>query len=110
MALLVALLVVAVTGAAGTAKAQSAPDQDVQEQILEATVVFIAEEREIEVGGRLQLYQKLELSIVGGPRAGEVIVVEHGTMPLANVQRYRLGDRVFVRATGAQDADAGRAY
>ena len=82
-----------------------------QEEILEATVVYVAEESEIDVGGRLQLYQKLELAILGGERAGEILVVEHGTVPMATVQRYKTGDRVFVRATGElEGVGSTRAY
>jgi uncharacterized membrane protein len=82
-----------------------------EDEILEATVVHIADERQIDVQGRLQLYQRLELAIVGGPRHGEIIVVEHGTLPMAQERRYRVGERVYVRESGDLASEAvGRAY
>ena len=80
--------------------AQETEQEVVQDEILEATVEHVAEEDEIEVMGQLQLYQKLELSISSGPRAGEIIIVENGNLPLVNARRYKVGDRVFVRSSG----------
>jgi len=98
---LVSLVLCVFIGAFSHGTLAQEPEQSVaQDEILEATVVHIAEEGEIEVMGKLQLYQKLELAIVGGPRSGEIIVVENGTQPMVNLRRYKVGDRVFVRSSG----------
>lgn len=74
------------------------------DEILEARVGYIQEEREIEAAGQRQFYQRLELIVVSGPRQGEVLIVEHGAMPEANPRRYRVGERLFVRAVADPDA------
>jgi uncharacterized membrane protein len=92
---MLALVLTAWPRIAGAQSAEALP----ADEILEATVGHIAEEREIEVAGQTQLYQKMELIVTSGPRQGEVIVVEHGGEPQVTVRRYRVGERVFVRAS-----------
>lgn len=67
-----------------------------QEETLEATIVSILEEKEIEVMEKKQLYQKLELLVTKGSLKDKKIIVENGNMPVANLQRYNSGDRVIV--------------
>jgi uncharacterized membrane protein len=61
-------------------------------QTLEAKVVKISEEKEIEVMGVNQLYQKLELSTLDN----KIIVVENGNQPLVNNIKYAVNDKVLV--------------
>lgn len=89
---------------APSSRAQGPTDTSPVDEILEARVGYIQEEREIEVAGQLQFYQRLELIVMGGPRHGEVLIVEHGAMPDANPRRYRVGERLFVRAVADPDA------
>ncbi|MBC7236029.1 MAG: YibE/F family protein [Chloroflexi bacterium] len=78
--------------------AEGAEEPEQHGEVLEAVVGYVQEEQEIEVMGQRQLYQRLELIVVSGPRRGERIVVENGAIPEAHPRRYRAGERVFVRA------------
>jgi len=87
---MVALWLLAMAAWPCGANAQAPEGEPAQEEILEAKVGHIAEEGQIEVMGREQLYQKLELIVTSGPKRGDVIVVENGTLPQVNVHRYRV--------------------
>lgn len=87
------------------ARAESPAQEPPHEEIVEATVGHIAEEREVEVMGRHQLYQKLELVLLSGARRGEIITVENGDLPQLQTRRYRVGERVFVRVGSGSAAD-----
>lgn len=78
------------------------------DEVLEARITKILEEKETEILGQRQYYQRLELLVLTGPRRGERLVVENGGMSQLNPQRYRVGDWVFVRVLG--DAGASRPY
>lgn len=69
-----------------------------QEEALEATVVEILEEKEIqpEFNDEKQLYQKLELLVTKGSLKDKKIIVESGHIPMANLQKYKVGDEVIV--------------
>jgi len=69
-----------------------------KEETLEATVVEILEEKEIKPAftEEKQAYQKLELLITKGSLKDEKIIIESGTMPLANLQKYQEGAKVIV--------------
>jgi len=67
-----------------------------KEETLEAVVSNIKEEKEIKVMDKKQLYQKIELTVTKGSLKDNKIIVENGTMPMANIQKYHKGDRVFV--------------
>ncbi len=67
-----------------------------QEEILEGKVVSIKEEKEIEVMGKKQLYQKLGLLVTKGSLKDKIITIESGDLPLANIQKYLVGDKVSV--------------
>ncbi len=71
-----------------------------QEKKHEAEIVKILEEKEIEVMGKKQLYQKLELDL---QNSDENITLENGNFPVVNVQKFRVGDNVMVsEITGPQ--------
>jgi len=74
------------------------PLEPPKEETLEATVVEILEEKEIipEFNDEKQLYQKLELLVTKGSLKDEKIIIESGTMPLANLQKYQEGTKVIV--------------
>lgn len=67
-----------------------------KEERLEAVVSEIVEEKQIEANGREQLYQKLKLLVTKGSLKGKDIVVENGNIPLANVFKYGIGDKLIV--------------
>lgn len=69
-----------------------------QEETLEVTVVGILEEKEIlpEYGDEKQLYQKLELLVTKGSLKDRKIIVESGNIPVANLQKYKVGNRLMV--------------
>ena len=67
-----------------------------QEETLEATIVEVVEEKEIEIMEQKQLYQKLKLLITKGSLKGKHIYVENGDLPMSNVQKYQQNDRVIV--------------
>lgn len=74
---------------------QSAPPK---EEKLEAVITKIQTEKEIEQNGKKQLYQKLELIVTGRSRKGEKLIVENGNLPLVNVRKYEIGDRLIITA------------
>lgn len=71
-------------------------EQPAKEEALEATIIRILEEKEIEAAGLKQLYQKLELQVTKGSLKDKLIIVEAGDIPLANLQKYKTGDRVLL--------------
>ena len=75
--------------------------EPVQEERLEAIVNKVLEEKEIipEYGQTKQLYQKLELSITKGSLEGETIIIESGNLPMANLQKYEVKDRLIIVAS-----------
>lgn len=71
-------------------------NQSLKEETLEAKIVKIKEEKEIEVMGTKQLYQKLELLVTKGSLKDKIITIESGDLPLASIQKYLVGDKVSV--------------
>lgn len=69
----------------------------------EARVVGVREEKTIELDGIDQLYQELDLKIINGENAGKVIGVKNGEVPLVNVTRYKIGDRVVAEKDETTD-------
>ncbi|MFH1896371.1 MAG: YibE/F family protein [bacterium] len=69
-----------------------------QAETLEAVIVGVLEEREIqsEYTKEKQLYQKLELLVTKGSLKDEKITVENGSLPIVNLQKYQKGDKVVV--------------
>ena len=89
---ILAFLVVSVTVVADTA-------EPVADQTLVAVVAYVADEREIEVLGYPRLVQDLELVVRTGPRADELLEVEHHIETYAGQVPYKVGDLVYVTET-----------
>lgn len=64
-------------------------------QSFESKIIKIDDEKEIEVMGTKQLYQKLELITPDNKN----ITIENGNQPLVNTIKYTLNDRVLVNKT-----------
>lgn len=69
------------------------------EQSYQATVTKIVEQKNIEVFGASQIYQKIELLITTSDKKGELIIIENGNQPLANIITFKVGDRVYLNHT-----------
>ncbi len=76
--------------------AQESDGSSLQEENLEVRVTSVLEEKEVEVLGKSQTYQKLQAVVVKGSLAGEEIVLENGHIPMASVQKYNQGDSLLV--------------
>jgi len=74
-----------------------------KQETLEAVVIKIIEEKQIEIMQKKQLYQKLELEITKGTLVDKKIIVENGNMPLANEQKYHVDDKVMVSMSKGMD-------
>lgn len=70
--------------------------QPSQEETLEVSVLSILEEKEIEVMEEKQLYQKLECLVTKGSLKDKKLVIENGNIPVANLQKYKVGDKLVV--------------
>ena len=70
--------------------------QEKSEETLEAVVTQILEEKEVEIMEKKQLCQKLELKITKGSLKGKKIVIESGNIPLVNLQKYKVGNRLIL--------------
>lgn len=68
---------------------------------IEATIVKVLEEKEIEVMGTSQLYQRLEAELAS-PASGKV-TLENGLEPLANKIKYLVGDQVLLNLITSGD-------
>jgi len=79
-----------------------------QEELLEAKVLEILEEKEIETAEGKRLYQKLELEVLKGPLKGTRVTIENGVLPLANQQQYKIGNKVII--THGQDYEGNDYY
>lgn len=77
------------------ANSQSPPTK---EETLEGTVVKILEEKQIrpEFSEKKQLYQKLRILITKGSLKGKSITIENGNIPMTNIQKYQVGDRLLI--------------
>lgn len=82
--------------------AQAQQRQLPQEEVLETIVTDVQEEKEVEIGSSKQLYQKLEVFVTGEKRKGQKLIIESGTIPVANVQKYKIGDKLLVTAIDSQ--------
>jgi uncharacterized membrane protein len=69
----------------------------------QATVSKIVEQKNIDVFGTSQIYQKIELSITSSDKKGQVITIENGDQPLANIITYKVGDRVYLSETSTSE-------
>jgi len=89
----------------GSVLAQSSANQI---ETYEARIVKILEDREIELEGVTQPYQKLEAIILNKDKKGQILIIENGNLPLANVVKYKEDDKVLVNA--AQDLAGEEMY
>lgn len=76
--------------------AQEEVSQFPKEEILEGTIVEILEEKELELEGQKQLYQKLEILVTKGTLKDRKIIVEAGDLPVVSQPKYKKGDKVLV--------------
>ncbi len=71
---------------------------------LDVRVEQVIEEKNIDVMGRTQLYQKLDVRITRGPQKGQRLTIENGDLPIINLQRYYPGDRIKIaKSTNSDD-------
>lgn len=75
------------------------------ERTFEAKVSNILDERQIEVQGKKQLYQKLELQLTSSDKKGEKIQLEHGLLPFAEIQHYKVNDAVVITSSLGPDGE-----
>jgi uncharacterized membrane protein len=66
------------------------------EEKMEATITSIKDVKIIEVNGKDQLYQKLELLINNGRLKDKKVIVENGKLPVTNIREYEKGDKVVI--------------
>ncbi len=69
-----------------------------QEETLEGRVTLVLEEKQIIPAGaeKPQIYQKLEVFITKGSLKGKRIIIENGTLPVSDLQRYKRGDELVI--------------
>jgi len=73
------------------------------ETSFEAKVEKILEEKQIEIEGQSQLYQKIELKVLTGSEENKIITIENGKEALANVTKYEVGQKVIVTKDESPD-------
>ncbi|RLC34998.1 hypothetical protein DRH14_01785 [Candidatus Shapirobacteria bacterium] len=83
-----------------TSLAQSSKDAD---QVIEARVTEVLEEEQHQTLGSDHLYQKLKLHVYKGSLKDKEIIVTNGELPLANLQKYKVNDRLIISC--GQDLD-----
>lgn len=89
----------------GSISAQNAVDQSMRQgqEIYEGKILKVLEEKEIEVAGIKQLYQKLEVLITGQEMQGEKLIIENGNLPIINLIKFQPGDEVKFTRTITED-------
>lgn len=70
--------------------------QSNNDNIFEAKITKVIEEKEISLNKKTQLYQKIEVKILSGEDKDKTLVIENGNMPQANVLKYVTNDNVYV--------------
>ncbi len=75
------------------------------DQTMEAEVVWIIQDGEVEFFGKTQPYQKLTFEVLSGPEAGQQVAYEYGSIPLSVSTRYKVGDRVILGKSEGADGD-----
>jgi uncharacterized membrane protein len=105
MALLLTLVMAPAIRADSRTTGQELEDQEPPTQILLTTARVVLYEREVELLGQLQLIQELELTVLWGPRRGEVLTVEHTVLSSAGQSPLASGDWLYVSET--PNADGG---
>lgn len=74
-----------------------------QEEKLEAIITQVKQEKQIKDQGKKHLYQNLELFVTKGVLKDKKIIVENGKIPLSNIPKYKVGDRVIVTISKGPD-------
>jgi uncharacterized membrane protein len=74
-----------------------------QDVTMEAKVDWIVEEGMIEFGGKQQPFQVVSLEIVNGAEAGKKITYEYGKLPMAYVDKFKVGERVILGKSDPAD-------
>ncbi|MBI2031053.1 MAG: YibE/F family protein [Candidatus Levybacteria bacterium] len=82
-----------------------APPKD---ERFEAVVVKVQEEKQIEINGKKQLYQKLELRITSEDSKGKIVIIENGKIPQVKVQEFKAGDKLVI--TKSKDEEGKDVY
>jgi len=72
------------------------PNTPQEQEIMEGEISRIVVDNEMEVMGKLQRHQILEIHITRGSQKGQTVTVEHGDLPLASLPVYQVGERVKV--------------
>ena len=73
------------------------------ETSFEAKVEKILEEKQVEIEGQSQLYQKIELKILSGTEKDQIVTVENGNQAMANVIEYEVGQKVIATKDNSPD-------
>lgn len=73
--------------------------EQLNDEKLEATIITVIDEKEVEVFDKNQLYQKLELLVNNGSLKDQKIIIENGNIPSANIPKFKVGDEVVVTST-----------
>jgi uncharacterized membrane protein len=92
---LLVILTLLLVGTVAVADTAEPPD----DETLVAVVAYVADEREIEVLGYPRVVQHLELVVRSGPRADELLEVEHHIETYAGQVPFQVGDLVYVTET-----------
>jgi uncharacterized membrane protein len=74
-----------------------------KEEKLEAVVTAIKEEKEYEQAGKKQLFQKIELKVTKGSKKDTTVTIESGNIPVVNVRKFQVGDKVLITASKTPD-------
>ena len=83
----------------------TAPNVIAQEEILEATIIEVLEEKNFipEHSQDPQLYQRLRLSVTKGSLSDQEIEIESGNTPMVHLPEYSQGDKVIVSINKGMD-------
>ena len=91
------LLIVAMAAVGRSARVPVEPLPAGNEETVQARVLEVLEEGEIDRGGIRQPYQKLRLVLLDGAWAGRAVTIDHGRYSLLSPEStYRAEDRVWV--------------
>lgn len=77
--------------------------QTFEEQKIEAEIIKILEEKELETGGQKHLYQKFELQTLNDSSDTKTITAESGGFMTLNSPKFKVGDKVVVTSTIGPD-------
>jgi uncharacterized membrane protein len=89
----------------GQPSTSEAADEDMGvAQLAEAEVVHLIEEGTVDLGGRVQRYQVVDVTVLDGPFLGQTYTVEYGRYSQVPEEiRLQLGDRLLVSLSQGPD-------